>query len=458
MLLFYFCVYSTTIDMRAEFRRQERRDPVTGLLKPHYPQWKRRLHYCVSALVSGAFLMVAFAVMVVSFNLQGYMSDKRSLFHVEIANQFSRPGRVFDPNGDSIWPLWLLPVVLHALCISQLNSVYRVLAEWLTARENHRTESDHRTAMIIKRFLFEAFDAYTPLFYLAFYQLDVQLLRLELVALYSSDSVRRVLVESLLPYLAVAFKIRMGWDNEAVKQQDMNSEDIMKRNKKEDLAQEDDVIKGDLKQRESGGEAQISKNGMKNSTWVLEQLQKEEYDDFDDYLEICIQFGYITLFASAFPLAAALSLVCNIVEIRNDAFKLAFVHRRPAPERAHSIGVWQTVLVCMACLSVITNCMIFGFASDQMTEWFPSLFRELVPAAVQADQEVVFEGGNAVHTEMEGFKDGQGRFAVGLVFALEHALALLCLCLWLAVASWPKQVQQILLQRQYQRSKCHLRN
>jgi hypothetical protein len=29
-----------------------------------------------------------------------------------------------------------------------------------------------------------------------------------------------------------------------------------------------------------------------------------------------IQFGYITLFASAFPLAAALSVVCNLVEAR----------------------------------------------------------------------------------------------------------------------------------------------
>ena len=43
-------------------------------------------------------------------------------------------------------------------------------------------------------------------------------------------------------------------------------------------------------------------------------LELDEHEDFDDYLEMVIQFGYITLFASAFPLASALALACNGVE------------------------------------------------------------------------------------------------------------------------------------------------
>ena len=51
------------------------------------------------------------------------------------------------------------------------------------------------------------------------------------------------------------------------------------------------------------------------------------YEQFDDFLEMVIEFGYITLFASAFPLAGVLSLCCNLVEIKSDLFKLARIYQ-----------------------------------------------------------------------------------------------------------------------------------
>ena len=37
----------------------------------------------------------------------------------------------------------------------------------------------------------------------------------------------------------------------------------------------------------------------------------------DDYIEMVIQFGYVSLFASAYPLAAFCAIFANIVEIRS---------------------------------------------------------------------------------------------------------------------------------------------
>lgn len=46
------------------------------------------------------------------------------------------------------------------------------------------------------------------------------------------------------------------------------------------------------------------------------------YETFSDYSEVVIQFGYVTLFVVAFPLAPALAFLSNYVEMRVDALKV----------------------------------------------------------------------------------------------------------------------------------------
>lgn len=66
---------------------------------------------------------------------------------------------------------------------------------------------------------------------------------------------------------------------------------------------------------------------------------------YDDYLEMFVQFGYVVLFSSAYPLAAFWAVINNILEIRADAFKLCTVFRRPMSKRVKDIGAWQVNLI-----------------------------------------------------------------------------------------------------------------
>jgi hypothetical protein len=68
-----------------------------------------------------------------------------------------------------------------------------------------------------------------------------------------------------------------------------------------------------------------------------------------------IQYGFVTLFVAAFPLAPFFALINNIVEIRLDAYKYVTTCKRPLAERAQDIGAWFGILQTITYLSVVTN-------------------------------------------------------------------------------------------------------
>ena len=91
------------------------------------------------------------------------------------------------------------------------------------------------------------------------------------------------------------------------------------------------------------GEQQLIEQASSNRR-MDEDYDKGEYEQFDDYLEMIVQLGYVTLFAGAFPLAAPLSVICNILELYSDIFKLSFITRRPKVHRVTNIGVLYKAL------------------------------------------------------------------------------------------------------------------
>jgi len=98
-----------------------------------------------------------------------------------------------------------------------------------------------------------------------------------------------------------------------------------------------------------------------------------KYDGtFEDYLEMSIQFGYVILFSSAYPLAGLCALINNIIEIRGDAFKLCHVHQRPFGQRVNNIGSWQTAMELMGIVGIIVNCALIG-QSGQVHRMFPNI-------------------------------------------------------------------------------------
>jgi hypothetical protein len=99
-------------------------------------------------------------------------------------------------------------------------------------------------------------------------------------------------------------------------------------------------------------------------TEEIAELEKDEIEMFDQYLEIIMTFGYITMFASAFPFGATLTSLFVYLETKNDMYSLTKLTRRPFVCKTMNIGVWEYTLDFFTTVSIFTNIWLCCYASN----------------------------------------------------------------------------------------------
>ncbi|XP_026944121.1 anoctamin-10 isoform X4 [Sagmatias obliquidens] len=118
--------------------------------------------------------------------------------------------------------------------------------------------------------------------------------------------------------------------------------------------------------------------------FVLRDMKLLRQGTFDDYLELFLQFGYVSLFSCVYPLAAAFAVLNNLTEVNSDALKMCRVFKRPFSEPSASIGVWQLAFETMSVISVVTNCALIGM-SPQVNALFPESKADLILIVVAVE-------------------------------------------------------------------------
>jgi len=101
-----------------------------------------------------------------------------------------------------------------------------------------------------------------------------------------------------------------------------------------------------------------------------EEFKKTKYDEIMgtifDFAELVLQFGYMTLFVSAFPLAPFMGLLNNYVLIRANALHLLLNCQRPVPRSTEDIGTWQVFLEIINGLAVMSNAALVCFIMQKV--------------------------------------------------------------------------------------------
>ena len=78
-------------------------------------------------------------------------------------------------------------------------------------------------------------------------------------------------------------------------------------------------------------------------------------DTTADFEEMVIQFGYLALFAPAYPVAPLMAFFKNVYEIRADAVKYCIETQRPPWRKCEDIGSWSSCLNFLGFMGVVTN-------------------------------------------------------------------------------------------------------
>ncbi|XP_053128813.1 anoctamin-5-like isoform X2 [Hemicordylus capensis] len=333
------------LQLRPEYEAkctQKRKNPVTQEMEPYLPLTSQAVRFCISGttVLFWISLIIASMIAVIAYRLTVYATFASIMEHTQ----------TLKPIQSLLTPQLATSVTascLNFVIIMILNFLYERIAVWITDMEIPRTHLEYENRLTMKMFLFQFVNYYSACFYVAFFK--GKFVGYPSGYTYMFGTLRNeecdpagCLIE-LTTQLTIVMAGKQIWGNiqEAIVPWIFNW---------------------------------WGRRKARSSPENLYSRWEQDHDLqnfgalglFYEYLEMVIQFGFITLFVASFPLAPLLALMNNILEIRVDSWKLTTQFRRPVAAKAHSIGIWQEILNGMAILSVVTNAFIVAFTSDMI--------------------------------------------------------------------------------------------
>ncbi|XP_057304531.1 anoctamin-7-like isoform X4 [Hydractinia symbiolongicarpus] len=304
------------------------RNPITGIPEPHFPTKERapRLYSGILIIVTMVSLVLIFMLGVIVYKLLVYRPLARNPLTA------SRALQIANISG----------AVCNLICIMILSRVYEKVALALTHWEMHRTQTEYEDNLTFKVFVFQFVNFYASIFYIAFFKgkmIGYPGHYTQLFGLRMEECGPGGCLIELAQQLVI---IMVG------KQIIGNVQEVMI-----------PIIKQKLKKRKRG-----KKTVQTKPRWEDDYELVEDEGLFAEYLEMVIQFGFITIFVAAFPLAPFFALANNIFEIRIDSNKLLCETRRPIADRAQDLGIWFNILDAVAKIAVISNAFLIAFTSN----------------------------------------------------------------------------------------------
>uniref|UniRef100_A0A915HV67 Anoctamin n=1 Tax=Romanomermis culicivorax TaxID=13658 RepID=A0A915HV67_ROMCU len=271
-------------------------------------------------------------------------------------------------------------LVIHVLTfvvVLTLGTVYYKAAHTLTALECPRSQNDYLSSYIWKVFLFELLNNFAPIFYAAF-------IRGRNLSMPSEQSWFQEMCDpggcfnEVVQAIAILLLARLLISNAGELGIPL-LRSLWKDMRLNSVAPDLESVAG-VNEQPVGNNVKkcslLATNYTNSSTRQLFRWQKDfalnelSLDGvYTEYMEMMVQFGYVVLFAPAFPLAAFICFLNNLVEIRIDATNFVTAFRRPLPVRVSGLKIWRSCLNVIVKLSVLCNAAFIAFTSEIIPQW-----------------------------------------------------------------------------------------
>ena len=230
----------------------------------------------------------------------------------------------------------VLPALVNLTFIVILDYLYkRIVVPWLLSVENWKKSTEYENSYITKVFLFDFVNLYGSLFYIGVVKPWVSLTGVFMRDDWMDTCAFNSCMAELMIQLVVLFLVKQWVSSFFEWAVPRVTKWWAERNGKKELDGEDKDAPP-----------------YRDDAWKVNYV----WDDFmNDYNKIIAQYGYLALFSVAFPLAAPLALLNNLVEIRTDAARLIFICKRPFARRVKDQGVFDTVISILSYMSVMVG-------------------------------------------------------------------------------------------------------
>ncbi|KAF9999508.1 hypothetical protein BGZ65_005143 [Modicella reniformis] len=236
------------------------------------------------------------------------------------------------------------PIVLYSLSIPNVAAFCKSVSKRLTDYENYETQASHEYHLMQKVFIFNALTSYLSILLTAYIYIPFGPEVISVFQNYGVSFSKATIEPSMLQSRLKAFMIT----TQAIS---FATETIVPWLTRHAL--EGKVRRGIPE--EVGNDSEDVKRFLKR---VEKQVDLPVYDVNEDYAEMVLQFGYVSLFSVIWPLTGLCAFVNNWVELRSDAAKISFNARRPISSRTDSIGPWLDNLQRVTWFSSFTNASI----------------------------------------------------------------------------------------------------
>lgn len=310
-----------------------RLSPISNQNETYYPVEKRARTQFYNALIvafCGAFVLMTFALV---FELEYKLTD---VLPAALAN-------------------YILPLII-ALLIQWFSKLYNPIAYHLNESENYQTQTHYDNNLVLKVFAFEILNNYSSLAITAYFK----------GSYWGCVSGDGNCLADLKRLTGVIFGVRFGlalWDIVGGGCMGRAWKAFRQLLCPEDAVEEEDV-QSSMHDVESDALSQLE-----HPAFVAE-AELEAYNGlFDDYAEIVLQMGLVSMWSLGFyfmPLLAALEI---LLQMRVDAYGLVSDSQRPVPTPAETVGSWGTLMDTMSLLAVFTNAGIIVYTTKTFDKW-----------------------------------------------------------------------------------------